>query len=235
MKAGKLFRDCPDCPEMIIIPAGIFDMGTNDAYENERPVHRVTIKQAFAIGKIEVTQELWCVVMDSNPSNPENYNYGDNFPVNNVSWDDVQEFIYRLNLMTDKQYRLPTEAEWEYACRAAAEKQPYSGSDSLARSAVFGSIGDTGGRFYPRCWQTNAYGLCDMESNVWEWVEDCYHENYDGAPVDGSAWQGDGRLRVLRSGSWGISPWSVGGGGRLGCEPAIRDMGFGFRLARVLP
>jgi len=231
LKAGKIFRDCPDCPEMIVIPAGGFDMGTNDAQDDEKPVHRVTISQPFALGKIEVTQAEWSAVMGGNPSDISYI--GDNYPVENVSWDDAQEFIRRLNQITGKQYRLPREAEWEFACHAK-EKPPYCGDDDLANAAWYGAGATAAGDASKLCEQTNFYGLCDKSRNVWEWVEDNYHENYNGAPADGSARQGNNTVRVLRGGSWGIAPWGIGEGGRIGCPPEICSPNIGFRLARTL-
>ena len=115
-EAGKTFKDCPECPDMVEIPAGSFDMGSNSGEADEKPVHRVTIAKPFAIGKTEVTQAQWLAVMGNNPSNFTGC--GDTCPVEQVSWNDVQTFIRKLNAKTGKQYRLPTEAEWEYACRA---------------------------------------------------------------------------------------------------------------------
>src|SRR5208283_145707 len=115
---GTTFRDCPDCPEMVVIPAGSFDMGSSKG--NEQPVHRVTITKAFLMGKTEVTQGQWRAIMNNNPSSFNNC--GDNCPVEIVSWDEVQEFIEKLNAKTGKQYRLPSEAEWEYACRAGEQQ-----------------------------------------------------------------------------------------------------------------
>lgn len=232
IKAGKIFRDCPDCSEMVVISAGCFDMGTNDAQDDEKPVHRVAISCAFALGKTEVTQAQWCTVMRNNPSDTKNID--DNYPVENVSWDEANEYIRRLNQITGKQYRLPSEAEWEFACHAKG-KPLYCGDDEVANAAWYGAGATASGDASKLCVQTNSYGLCDLSGNVWEWVEDNYHENYTGAPADGSVWQGDSATRVLRGGSWGIAPWGIGEGGRIGCPPEVRSPNIGFRLARTLP
>jgi len=135
--ADKTFRDCPDCPEMVIIPAGSFDMGSNNGEVNEKPVHRVTIAKPFAMGMTEVTQGQWKAVMGNNPSSFSNC--GDTCPVEQVSWNDVQGFLQKLNAKTGKQYRLPSEAEWEYACRAEG-KQEYCGSDCDREEPAVGYV-----------------------------------------------------------------------------------------------
>jgi formylglycine-generating enzyme required for sulfatase activity len=231
--AGKAFSDCPECPEMVELPAGSYDMGADNGDENEKPVHRVAVR-AFAIGKTEVTQAQWQAIMVTNPSNFAEC--GDTCPVEQVSWDDVQRYIKKLNTKTGKQYRLPTEAEWEYACRAGS-RQEYCGSDNP--DSVAWNSGNTGAFFnnpYPVAKkQANAFGLYDMSGNVWEWVEDNYHENYAGAPTDGSAWVGDSSMRVLRGGSWGKLPKYSRAAVRHKFGTNYRDYSFGFRLARSLP
>jgi len=220
----KIIRDCPDCPEMVVIPAGSFEMGETG------PTHRVTL-QSFALGKTEVTQGQWKAVMGNNPSHF--VRCGDNCPVEQVSWNDAQAFIQRLNAKTGKQYRLPSEAEWEYACHAEG-RQAYCGSDNL--DSVAWHDGNSGNSTHPvAVKQANAFGLYDMSGNVWEWVEDSYHDDYKGAPVDGSAWQSDGANRVLRGGSWIVSPRVGHEAGRNQNETAGSYYNLGFRLARVLP
>jgi formylglycine-generating enzyme required for sulfatase activity len=228
---GKTFRDCPDCAEMVIIPAGSFDMGSNNGEVSEKPVHRVTIAKPFAMGKTEVTQGQWKAVMGNNPSNFSNC--GDACPVEQVSWNDVQGFLQKLNAKTGKQYRLPSEAEWEYACSAGG-KQEYCGSDYVDSIAWFSNNG--GFTTHPSAKkQANAWGLYDMSGNVGEWVEDSYHDNYNGAPTDGSAWPGDGAIRVLRGGSWNYGPRGARVAYRGWFGPSFRSNRYGFRLARTLP
>ncbi len=245
VEVGEVFRDCPDCPEMVVIPPGSFEMGSRQGEMNERPVHRVTIKNAFAIGKTEVTQgewravmhEQWRTIMGKDPSFFSSC--GDNCPVEQVSWDDIQIFLQRLSAQTRKQYRLPSEAEWEYACRAGG-KHEYCGRDDAASVAWFGACageeGECGNSTAPVATkQPNAFGLYDMSGNVWEWVADSYHENYKGAPTDGSAWQKDGKLRLLRGGSWFNAPRSVRAAKRYKEVPTFRSKFDGFRVVRVLP
>lgn len=230
-QAAQTFRDCIGCPEMVVIPAGSFDMGSNDGEDEEKPVHRVTLSRAFAMGKTEVTQGQWRAIMGNNPSN---YSVcGDECPVEQVSWVNAQDFIRRLNQKTGKQYRLPSEAEWEYACRAG-RKQEYCGSDSVGSVAWHES--NSGNAIHPVAGkQANAFGLYDMSGNVWEWVEDGYHDNYNVAPADGSAWQGDGAKRVLRGGSWDDAPQIARAANRYWLDPAEGLEGLGFRLVRTLP
>jgi len=230
------FRDCPDCPEMVILPAGSFTMGSSKGGD-ESPAHSVTLGQPFALGKTEITQGQWKAVMGNNPSSFENC--GDTCPVEQVSWNDAKEFIGKLNAKTGKQYRLPSEAEWEYACRAGGQNK-YCGSDNPDSVAWYGFYatpkGNSGKTTNPVATkQANAFGLYDMSGNVWEWVEDSYHANYNGAPTDGSAWQGDGAKRVLRGGSWGNGPDDSRSAYRNLGTPAVRNDGIGFRVARTLP
>jgi formylglycine-generating enzyme required for sulfatase activity len=230
--AGKSFNDCPECPAMVELPAGSFDMGSVKGEANEQPVHRVTVKP-FAIGKTEVTQAQWRALMGTNPSNFDTC--GDDCPVEQVSWDDVQLYIKKLNAKTGKQYRLPTEAEWEYACRAGTDAE-FCGGD-IADLISWNGINSGSFLFntpHPVATKKpNAFGLFDMSGNVWEWVEDTYHPNYAGAPADGSAWQG-GTMRVLRGGSWGKDPKFARVSARTRYSSTFRDFSHGFRLAMSL-
>ena len=169
--AGKTFKDCADCPEMVELPAGSFDMGSNDGEPEEKPVHTVTIAKPFAIGKTEVTQQQWHAVMGNDPSYFAGC--GDTCPVEQVSWDDAQEFIKKLNAKTGKQYRLPSEAEWEYACRAG-RRQEYCGSDIPENVSWNDSNSGAFLRGHPHPVATkhaNDFGLYDLSGNVWEWVQ----------------------------------------------------------------
>ncbi len=208
--------------EMVHVPAGSFMMGGGtDDYE--KPVHQVTIGEGFYMGRYEVTQGQWQAVMGNNPSNFK----GDNLPVEQVSWNDVQEFLYKLNKRGDGfTYRLPTEAEWEYACRAGTTGD-YAGPINLMgwyRSNSGGQTHAVGQK------EPNAFGLYDMHGNVWEWCEDWYHKNYNGAPGDGSAWEsgGEQKDRVLRDGSWSTYAFIL--------RSANRDYGGsheGFRVVAI--
>ncbi len=237
IKPGAMFKDCPECPEMVVIPPGSFDMGSDNGNANERPVHHVNIGKKFAMGKTEVTQRQWEAIMGSNPSGFKNCS--DKCPVERVSWEDAQEFIQKLNAKTGKQYRLPTEAEWEYACRAGGNNE-YCGSDNLASVAWYGAYaipeGNSGKTTHSVAQKkANAFGLYDMTGNVYEWVEDSYHENYNDAPTDGSEWQGNGKERVLRGSSWNGRPSEERATGREKSLPIYTDDDDGFRLVRELP
>lgn len=229
--AGGIFQDCPDCPEMIVIPAGNFDMGSKNGESDEKPVHQVSISKPFAIGRTEVTQGQWRAMMGNNPSKFKNC--GDDCPVEMVSWEAAHAYIRALNIKTGKQYRLPSEAEWEYACRAGEQHQ-FCGGDSVKSVAWFADDRSNTTHLVGRK-QINAFGLYDMSGNVWEWVEDNYHDNYEGAPTDGGAWIDGGGIRVLRGGSWRNDSLIVRAAHRGRHSIADGSDTFGFRLARMLP
>ena len=227
-------QDCALCPEMVVIPAGSFMMGNegNDYHDDDEiPRHKVNIA-AFKLGKYEVTQGQWKAVMGTHPSHFKEC--GDDCPVEYVAWDEVQTFIQKLNALTGGNYRLPSEAEWEYACRAG-EYTFFCGSDHADEVAWF--VGNSkskthvvGGK------KPNAFGLFDMSGNVWEFVQDCYHKNYLGAPTDGRAWVNgancaDGR-GVIRGGSWFYRPAYLRSAFRGGFYRAFRLGNLGFRLAQ---
>jgi formylglycine-generating enzyme required for sulfatase activity len=236
-QTGQVFKDCADCPEMVVIPAGSFTMGSNEN-ESEKPPHLVNIR-SFALGKYEVTQGQWKAVMGSNPSNFQDC--GDSCPVEKVSRDDVQQYIQKLNQQTGKQFRLPSEAEWEYAARAGSTGKWTFGDDEklLDEHAWFGTgffgIGDKTRPVGQKL--ANVFGLHDMHGNVSEWVQDVWHDNYTGAPTDGSAWLqgGDSSRGVLRGGSWLQSPGASGSAGRGGGTPSFQFYLMGFRIARTVP
>ncbi len=226
--AASGFRDCAACPEMVAIPPGRFEMGEGPG------AHRVAVRHAYAIGKYEVTQAEWQALMRNNPSHFR----GERLPVEQVNWNDAQAYIRRLNRKTGRHYRLPSEAEWEYACRAGRQTD-YCGGDDPASVAWYGALGDPGGNSGRASHpvggkQPNAWGLYDMSGNVWEWVADAWHPTYQGAPADGSAWQGDGARRVIRGGSWLDYPLLARAPYRLWAGAAKRSADLGFRVALTL-
>ena len=175
------FKDCVDCPEMVIIPVGTFQMGGNS--RNEIPIHTVTFAKPFALATTEVTQGQWRFVMGTSPS--DHKNCGETCPVEQVSWNDAQEYVRRLSQKTGKAYRLPSESEWEYSCRAG-KTLAYCGSDNAGSVAWFDA--NSAGKTHPVAGKVaNAWGLYDMSGNVWEWVEDCYQDSYIDVTTDGSA------------------------------------------------
>ncbi|PKN23556.1 MAG: formylglycine-generating enzyme family protein [Deltaproteobacteria bacterium HGW-Deltaproteobacteria-3] len=222
--------------EFVAIPGGCFRRGDTKAdgyaFDDEKPAHQVCL-EAFSIGKHEVTQGQWQLVMDENPS--ANKKCGGNCPVEQVSWDDAQVFITRLNTLTGRNYRLPTEAEWEYAARGG-QGQTWAGTDNrfeLQEYARFAenSVRQSGpvGEKKP-----NPFGLYDMTGNVWEWVQDWYGAHYYAAsPCRNPQGPQTGEHRVFRGGSWGTNHVGARASNRLRREPGFRSDVLGFRL--VLP
>ena len=226
----NIIRDCDECPEMLVIPDGSFQMGSNQGDSDEKPVHTVQIA-SFALAKTEVTQGQWRAIMGNNPSRFDGC--GDNCPVEKVNWNDAQDYVRKLSEKTGQKYRLPSEAEWEYACRAGGQHQ-YCGSDSVDSVAWYD--GNSGGKTHAVGQkQANAWGLYDMSGNVWEWAEDCGNNTYGGAPIDGSAWiGGDCGKRVVRGGSWNYDPAYSRAADRGGAGTAYRYYDSGFRPARII-
>jgi formylglycine-generating enzyme required for sulfatase activity len=220
--------------EMVKIPGNEFLMGAPNSEHtsrvNERPQHLVKIPR-FYLGRYPITQEQYVAIMGNNPSRCE----GDRLPVENVDWNEAQLFCQRLTAYTSKNYRLPTEAEWEYACRARTTTPFCFGETINTKLANYNgrlqgeyrsrptSVGD----FPP-----NGFGLCDMHGNVWEWCADSWHDNYIGAPIDGSAWLGCDS-RVLRGGSWFVNPSACRSAYRGRANVDDYDAYIGFRVACV--
>ena len=267
---GTVFTDCPDCPEMVVVPAGSFTMGSNPAeiaafekqyssehYRSEGPQRKVSIARPFAVGKFEVTFAEWeaCVAGGGCAGNrsPSDESWGKGRrPAINVSWDDAKEYVAWLSRKTGKTYRLLSEAEWEYAARGVTSaltpsKRYWWGDQASHEYANYGKDQCCAGHKEGRDqWENtapvgqfpaNPFGLHDMHGNVWEWVEDCWHGSYQGAPTDGSAWTTsctESDRRVLRGGSWDYYPDDL--------RAAVRDWGtagvrlrfLGFRVGRTL-
>ena len=230
--------------EFVLIPGGSFMMGSPSSEEgrddDEGPQHRVAI-QPFYMMTTEVTQLMWQEVMGSNPSNFK----GDNLPVERVSWNDCQEFIRKLNLRDPgKGYRLPTEAEWEYACRAGTTT-PFNTGSTISTDEANYDGNYTYGNGYKgvyrnkttpvKSFSPNRWGLYDMHGNVWEWCEDRWHDSYAGAPADGSAWvSGSSDSRVLRGGSWRYNPELCRSANRNWNEAMAHIIDMGLRVVRSL-
>jgi formylglycine-generating enzyme required for sulfatase activity len=213
-----------------LIQPGSFTMGSDRGLGNETPVHKVTLTKGFYIGVYEVTQEQWQKVMGSNPSNFKKRRN----PVNNVSWDDAQEFARRLSRKENATYRLPTEAEWEYACRAGTTTEYYWGDKFDGRCAW--NKRNSGGKAHPvGLTRPNAWGLCDMSGNVGEWCEDWQMFGYvsDRERVDPA---GDivGRGRVVRGGDWHWEPNNCRSAFRSWESPSGSGANVGFRLVRTI-
>jgi len=235
--------------DLVEIPGGRFQMGSpeGEGLGDEKPQHEVMIKP-FLMSKYPVTQAQWRVVavlprVDQDlEADPSRFT-GDNLPVESVSWDDAVEFCKRLSVHSGREYRLPSEAEWEYACRAGTTTPFHFGETLTSELAnyratdTYGS-GPKGGYRQETTpvgqFPANDFGLYDMHGNVWEWCQDHWHENYDGAPTDGSAWieGGSASDRVLRGGSWYDNPWYCRSAYRYFHAPVSRFdyFCFGFRV-----
>ena len=221
--------------QMVHVEGGTFTMGCTSEQENcannEKPAHPVRI-ESFEIGKFEMTQELWEAVMGENPGA-----FADcpKCPVETVGWDDVQDFLRRLNA-GGAQYRLPSEAEWEYAARGGqlSEGYRYAGSGNWAEVAWYHENSGNGTQPVGRK-RANELGLFDMSGNVREWTRDCWHGSYDGAPGDGRAREeGDCGRRVIRGGSWSGKPGDVRSTSRFWYTTSFRNNNLGFRVARTI-
>lgn len=231
-KKGEKTNDPETGMQLVWVPDGIFEMGDilGEGNESEQPVHEVRVS-GFWLGKFPVTYGEWKKVM---PSNPSLVGKGDQHPVVNVSWNDAQEFIQRLNDKMDNQYRLPTEAEWEYAARSCEKKERWAGTSDvteLGRYAWFGA--DKKGCAQPVGQkEPNDLGLHEMSGTLWEWVQDRRHDDYREAPKDGSAWEdGESEFRIIRGGSWRHAPEYTRIAVRSWALPDLHSDSLGFRLA----
>ena len=250
LKPKDSFKDCPDCPEMVVVPAGEFMMGSPegeaDREKDEGPQRNVVIAKPFAVGKFEVTFAEWdaCVAAGGckhKPADPLHWGRGER-PVFDVSWDHIaKEFLPWLSRKTGRTYRLLTEAEWEYAARAGTTTPFSTGRTITTDQANFnGNVAYEGGAkgqwrektVEVGSFKPNAFGLHDMHGNVWEWVEDCYDDSYAGAPVDGSAvTSGFCKARVSRGGSWSNVPGLLRSADRTWNPPGLAFFDAGFRVA----
>ena len=240
-KPGTVFRDCPGCPEMVVVPAGSFMMGS-DEYSSEKPRHHVTITKPFAVGKYEVTFAEWdACIADGGCGGyrPDDKDSGrGRRPAINVSWRDAKAYVRWLSQKTGKQYRLLSESEWEYTARAGTTTR-YSWGDAIGHNRAncngCGSRWDNTKTAPVGSFPANAFGLHDAHGNVWEWVEDCWNWSYAGAPTDGSAWTGGNcGSRLLRGGSWNNVPRSLRSANRGWSTSGFRYFDNGFRVARTL-
>ncbi len=266
-QVGESFRDCAACPEMVVLPAGEFMMGSpegeNGRWDDEGPKHRVTIPKPFAVGKYEVTvgqfkafidatkYELrgiceiyesgnWVLKADLNWKNP-GFKQTNNHPVVCVSWDDAKEYVKWLSEETRGKYRLLSEAEWEYAARAGTTTAYHFGATISQEQANYDEMNNS--TVEVGQYDCNAFELCDIHGNVWEWVEDCWHDDYTKAPADGSAWS-DGcdsvgdfagiNTRILRGGAWPSEEADLRSAVRFDGTTRLRDNETGFRVARTL-
>jgi formylglycine-generating enzyme required for sulfatase activity len=246
LKPKDIFKDCNDCPEMVVVPAGRFNMGSPTGEPgrdvDESPQHGVTIAKPFAVSRFAVTFDEFdaCVAGGGcEDRKPGDQGWGrGRRPALNVSWDDAAAYLEWLSRKAGKPYRLLTEAEYEYAARAGSTTAYYWG-DAIGKGNAncdgCGSQWDNIQTAPVGSFAANAFGLHDMAGNAWQWLQDCYHENYNGAPADDAAWTGaDCGRRVIRGGSWISVPEVLRSAGRFWNTANSRGNLLGFRVARTL-
>jgi len=251
IKPKDVFKECDKCPEMVVVPSGSFTMGSPANEEgrssDEGPQHAVTISKPFAVGRFAVTFDEWdACVADGGCKGykPEDRWGRGRRPVINVSWDDAKAYLAWLSRKTGKTYRLLSEAEREYITRAGTSTPFWWGASISTNQANYdgngtygsGSKGEHRNQTVPvDSFPPNAFGLYQVHGNVYEWVEDCYHDGYSGAPSDGTAWvSGDCNSRVLRNGSWFHVPKILRAANRYKYLSGDRSVSIGLRLARTL-
>jgi formylglycine-generating enzyme required for sulfatase activity len=218
-------------------------MGDNHGDRSERPAHRVTIEKPFAIGKYEVTLAQWnaCVQAGACKALAEVSAAGltDKSPARDVSWNDTQHYVHWLSKLTGQNYRLPTEAEWEYAARGGTESRYWWGERMEAGKADCKGCGTDSNSEVPvnvDALPPNPFGIYGTNGGVWEWVQDCWHRSYAGAPSDGSAWTSpDCRENVIRGGSWRNDSSYAHSTSRFTYDTGVRFIANGFRVARSMP
>ena len=250
---GETFRDCEACPQMVVVPAGSFMMGSpaheEERSESEGPQRQVTISQPFAVGMYEVTFAEWDACVNDgacNGSRPDDEGWGrGQRPVIYVDWEDARAYGRWLSQRTGQPYRLLSEAEWEYVARAGSTTPFHLGESISPSQANYnghytyggGEQGEYRNQTVPvGSFGPNGFGLYEVHGNVWEWVQDCWNKNYNGAPSDSEAWETEncGR-RVLRGGSWSYAPQDLRSANRYGVTSTLRINSVGFRVARALP
>ncbi|MGH1405737.1 MAG: formylglycine-generating enzyme family protein [Rhodomicrobiaceae bacterium] len=250
---GKVFKDCHHCPSMIVLPAGNFMMGSlakePGHQAKEAPRHKVKISKPFAVGRFEVTFEEWQACLDAGGCKgymPNDQGWGrSKRPVINVNWHHVQSYLRWLNKKTGKPYRLLTEAEWEYAARAGSNTIYWWGNRISRDYTNFGKVDCCGGAVEGKDhwkytapvgqFEANSFGLYDMLGNVSEWIADCVHKTYKGAPNDGRAWLnengGNCLHHILRGGNWSASAAFTRIARRGSTYLNIKNRNYGFRVA----
>ncbi len=244
LKPKDVFRECTDCPAMVVVPAGKFTMGSpateRGRDDDEGPQHEVTIAKPFAVAKFDGTFAEWdaCVAVGGCPQASDGGFGRGTRPAINVDWDEARQYVAWLSKMTGEPYRLLSEAEWEYTARAGTTTAYYWGDvigKGKANCKDCGSQWDAKGTSPVGSFEPNGFGLYDMAGNVWQWVEDCYHYYYNGAPSDGSAWTlGDCSGPVVRGGSWFDGPQVLRSADRDSLTADGRGYYVGFRVGRTL-
>ena len=245
---GDTFRDCLECPELVVVPAGSFMMGSPEGEEYrsnaEGPLHEVRIDYPLAVGAYAVTFDEWDACVSDGGCRgyrPDDEGWGRGArSVINVNWEDAQMYVKWLSWKTGKGYRLLSESEWEYVARAGTDTSYWWGNEigrNRANCDGCGSRWDNEKTSPVGSFSANAFGLYDVHGNVYEWIEDCWNDSYDGAPEDGSAWVSedcDCDWRVLRGGSYNGPPGNFRSAHREGSTTGDRSLYYGFRVARTL-
>ena len=236
--AGKEIHDCPACPVLISLPAGSFTMGSNSSDPSEKPAHQVAIGAPFAIGKYEVTVQQWTACAEAGACARLAPGASASAPARDVSWDDAQAYLKWLSASSGKAYRLPTEAEWEYAARGGTATRYWWGEQPVPGKANCKECGPpwrADGPANVGSFAANAFGLHDVSGSVWEWVADCWHNSYKDAPNDGRAWDAPHcSVRVIRGGSWREGLSYMVASTRFKYDASVRHSQNGFRVARNL-
>jgi len=240
-KIGEIFQDCTQCPEMVALPTGTYAMGTQDGAAKEQPVHLVSISGAIAMSRFEITWDQWgtCFAAGWCERDPDDHGWGRGLrPVVNVSWEEAKLYAEWVSEMAGATYRLPSESEWEFAARAGTYTA-YPWGDEIGEenancrecnTQLWDHQSIEVGQYAP-----NAFGLYDMHGNIWEWIEDCWADDYVGAPQDGTARQdGDCGRRVVRSGSWYYFPQLARSASRDNFPAHLFSYNIGIRLVREM-
>ncbi len=241
LKPGDYFWECEGCPEMVVVPAGSFVMGDDGRFAAEKPPHKVNIAKPFAIGRFEVTFDQWevCRTEGGCDKDPDDHKWGKGIrPVVNINWTEAVAYAEWLTRKTGASYRLPTEAEWEYAARGGTGTQYWWGDDPGSDNANCRTcLPEIPHETFPvGSFKANPFGLYDVHGNVWEWVQDCWNPNHVGAPDDGSArLTGNCMFRVTRSGSWYYVNTNVRAAYRSKYPAKAFSYGIGIRVLREIP
>ena len=250
LKPGIVFKDCDHCPELVVVPSGIFIMGLKGKRKVEKPAHRVNITKPFAIGRFEVTFDEWEACIDDGgcKHTPDDHNWGRaNRPVINITWGQARNYAKWLSRNTGQRYRLPSETEWEYAARGGTTTQFWWGDDvgiGNANCRDCASQECCSAKAYSCCshgtvpvgsFKPNPFGVHDTAGNAFEWVEDCWTKDYRGAPDDSSAvTSGKCSSRVIRGGSFYYFNTVAKSAYRAKNRPAVKSYWLGFRVVREI-
>ena len=238
--SGTDIKDCTACPVLVSLPGGTFTMGNNTSDPSEKPAHQVTVDAPFAIGRYEVSVQQWnaCAAAGACQKIAVPVGASPTAPMRDVSWDDAQQYVKWLGATSGKPYRLPTEAEWEFAARGGTTTRYWWGEQMAQGKANCKECGKPWNEDAPAnvgSFAANPYGLYDTSGSVWEWVADCWHNNYKGAPANARAWdEKDCRVRVIRGGSWREGASYMVASTRFKYDAGVRHSQNGFRVARSL-